>query len=252
MPVRAVLFDLFDTLVDLPLDRLPAIEVGGRAVPSTAGALHAALAPRADVDLEALTATLREIDRAWRQGAGAEGRELPTVERFARLCACLDLHDEELPELLTQVHMGMIADLAETPAHHARVLDSLRPQLRLGLCSNFSHAPTALAILERARLRERLDAIAISHEVGLRKPRREIFEAALARLGVAPREAVHVGDNLEADVEGAAAAGLRTVWLTRRVGDPEAARAAYRGPPPHWIVRDLGEIPALLSNLREL
>jgi len=252
MRPRAIVFDLFDTLVDLPMERLPTVEIDGRVVRSTARALHTALAERAHVEFERFAATLGEIDRAWREGAGREGRELATVERFTRLCARLELADPELPERLTHVHMGMIAGLAQTPAHHARVLDGLRARARLGLCSNFSHAPTALAILEQAELRGRLDAIAISHEVGLRKPRREIFEAVLARLGVAPGEAIHVGDSLEADVAGAAALGLRTVWLTRRIADAPAALARHRGPQPDWIVRDLEEIQQLFSNSNEV
>ena len=46
-----------------------------------------------------------------------------------------------------------------------------------------------------------------------------------------PEELLHVGDNLVADIEGAATLGMRTVWLTRKVKDPDAALAAYEGPP---------------------
>jgi HAD superfamily hydrolase (TIGR01509 family) len=252
MQPRAIIFDLFDTLVDLPMERLPTVEIDGRVVRSTTRALHATLTERVPIEFERFAAALGEVDRAWREGPGREGRELATVERFTRLCARLELADPELPERLTNIHMGMIAGLAETPAHHASVLDELRARVRLGLCSNFSHAPTALAILEQAELLARLDAIAISHEVGLRKPRREIFEAVLARLGVAPEQAIHVGDSLDADVAGAAALGLRTVWLTRRIADAPAALARHQGPRPDWILRDLGEIPQLFSNSHEI
>jgi len=252
MPVRAVVFDLFDTLVDLPMDRLPRVEIGGRSVPSTAGALHAALARSAPVSFERFAGALREVDRGWRDTAAREGLELPTLERFTRLLERLEISAPGLPELLTEIHMSMIAGLARTPPHHAGVLDRLRGRARLGLCSNFSHAPTARAILEGASLDARLDAVAISHEVGLRKPRREIFEAALAGLDASPAEAIHVGDNLDADVAGAAALGIRTVWVTRCVPDPDAALVRHRGPKPDWIVQDLAEIPALLESSREL
>jgi putative hydrolase of the HAD superfamily len=83
--------------------------------------------------------------------------------------------------------------------------------------------------------------------VGWRKPRREIFEALLGDLGLAPGDVLHVGDNLEADVGGAAALGMRTAWLTRRVSDPSAARERYPGPPPDFTIADLAELPALLD-----
>ena len=88
----------------------------------------------------------------------------------------------------------------------------------------------------------------ISEEIGLCKPRSEIFAAVADRLGVAPDEIAHVGDSLEADVAGAAAVGQRTVWLTRRVADPEAALASYTGVRPDHSIADLADLEAWLSG----
>ena len=55
-----------------------------------------------------------------------------------------------------------------------------------------------------------------SEEVGTAKPHPEIFEAALRAAGVTAAEAVHVGDDPERDIAGAAAAGMRTVWVNLR------------------------------------
>ena len=58
--------------------------------------------------------------------------------------------------------------------------------------------------------------------VGAAKPDPRIFHAALARAGVAPDEAVHVGDTLANDVAGARAAGITPIHF-----DPfRACRAA--------------------------
>lgn len=54
-----------------------------------------------------------------------------------------------------------------------------------------------------------------SREHGAAKPDPSIFHAACARLGCAPGEVLHVGDHIEADVLGAARAGLRTAWVHR-------------------------------------
>jgi FMN phosphatase YigB (HAD superfamily) len=48
-----------------------------------------------------------------------------------------------------------------------------------------------------------------------------------------------VGDNLAADVAGAAALGIRTVWITRRVADPAAALAKHTGARPDHQIADL-------------
>jgi HAD superfamily hydrolase (TIGR01549 family) len=247
MPTRAIVFDLFDTLVDLPMDALPRLAIGGRLVPSTAGALHREVAARKPIELDAFVAMLAEVDRTHRETHYAAGRELPTLDRFTALVARLGLADPELAQRLTDVHMGMVASVARAHAHHPALLARLRRRARLGVCSNFSHTPTALAVLSTAGLGEALDAVVVSHDAGWRKPRREIFEAVLEALAVAPAEAVHVGDSLAADIAGAAALGMRTAWITRCVRDVEAALARHSGPAPTWVIRDLAELEPLLD-----
>lgn len=52
-------------------------------------------------------------------------------------------------------------------------------------------------------------------EHGVAKPDASIFHAACTRLDTAPAEVLHVGDDIELDVVGAARAGLRTCWINR-------------------------------------
>jgi putative hydrolase of the HAD superfamily len=93
------------------------------------------------------------------------------------------------------------------------LLDSLRERgLKTGLVSN-AWDPRWLMERELASmgLLERLDAIVFSSEVGVRKPRPEIFYRVLDELGVEPERSVFVGDRLEADIRGAADLGMTTV-----------------------------------------
>jgi FMN phosphatase YigB (HAD superfamily) len=244
--IRAVVFDLFDTLVDLSMHDLPRVEIEGRSIPTTAGALHDVVASRSDVAFEHFTQTLLAVDREFRQTRYAQGLELPTLERFEVLVERLGVTEPGLPNLLTETHMGLIRDQVSVPAHHESVLERLGGQVRLGLCSNFSHSETALAVLSEHRLRNALDVLVISDAVGVRKPRPEIFRSVLAALDAAPEETLHVGDSLSADVGGAASLGIRTAWITRRIPDIDAALAKHDGPPPDHTVADLAEIEALL------
>jgi putative hydrolase of the HAD superfamily len=66
-----------------------------------------------------------------------------------------------------------------------------------------------------------LDGVVTSAEVGAGKPDPRIFERALQVAGVAAGEALHVGDKVDNDVNGAAAAGVRGV-LVQRDGTPPA------------------------------
>jgi HAD superfamily hydrolase (TIGR01493 family) len=249
MPLRAILFDLFDTLVDLYIERLPEVEFAGRRVRYTTAALHAEIMKRAEVDFETFARALAAVDRELRAEREGAGRELPTLERFEALAARLGLPHPDLPEALTRVHMGKLREHARGLPHHAGVLAGLRRDFRLGICSNFSHAPTARAILAEAGLAPSLDFVAISEEVGFRKPRPEIFRACLERLGVAPEETLHVGDRLAEDVVGARALGLRTCWITRRVPDPARALAEHAGAPPDEVIADLAELPERVRGL---
>ena len=52
-------------------------------------------------------------------------------------------------------------------------------------------------------------------QLGCAKPDAAIFHAACKQLGVAPEDAVYVGDDVLLDVRGAQQAGLRAVWLNR-------------------------------------
>jgi putative hydrolase of the HAD superfamily len=247
-PLRAVVFDLFDTLVDLDMQGLPLVTVGERTFPSTAGVLHEEVRAVSDLPLERFANALFEVDRELRAPRTAEGRELPTLERFEAVLARLGIADPALALRMTETHMRLLRAQVTHLAHHPEVLARLRGRVRLAVCSNFSHSPTALRVLEEAGLRWLFDAVIVSDAVGYRKPRAEIFRATLGALGTAPAETLHVGDSLSADVAGAAALGLRTAWLTRAVRDPERARREHTGPAPHHVVSDLAEVAALVEE----
>ncbi|MBS0581531.1 MAG: HAD-IA family hydrolase [Proteobacteria bacterium] len=85
---------------------------------------------------------------------------------------------------------------------------------------------------------------------GTAKPAAEIFHAACARLGLAPDEVLHVGDDPELDVIGAHRAGLRSVWLHRgnATWTEASAQSEVR---PDLTVRDLGELVDALGDAPE-
>ena len=232
--------------MDLTLEALRPVRIAGELVSPTAPALHASLGAT-EVSFEAFVHALRGVDKEVRRVQHREGREVSTRERFGALTRALGIADEALVERLRREHMGRLRGQVRELGHHPALLRALRRRLPLAVCSNFTDAETAFDVLRGAGLDDCFDVVTISEAVGWRKPRREIFEALLAELGVASGEVLHVGDNLEADVAGAAALGMRTAWVTRRVADPGAARARYTGPPPDFTIADLAELPALLD-----
>jgi putative hydrolase of the HAD superfamily len=70
-------------------------------------------------------------------------------------------------------------------------------------------------ILQVLGIRELIDLWVTSGEVHSGKPHHPIFNAALAKAGVPPAEALHVGDNYEGDVLGAREVGIHALFLSR-------------------------------------
>jgi putative hydrolase of the HAD superfamily len=105
-----------------------------------------------------------------------------------------------------------MADLEAAP-----VLQRLKNDgLKLGVISNFDFR--LYRILEGLDLSRYFDSITISSEAGYAKPRREVYDAALARAGVAARDAMHVGDSEHLDFAPAAALGMAAVLVDRETG----------------------------------
>jgi putative hydrolase of the HAD superfamily len=87
------------------------------------------------------------------------------------------------------------------------------------------------------------EAVVISAEVGFAKPDASVFGLALDKLGVAPKDAWHVGDSLWTDVAGAKAAGLTAVWLNRH-----GCLRGENDPEPDVEIRSLSDLMVLLGR----
>jgi 2-haloalkanoic acid dehalogenase type II len=72
------------------------------------------------------------------------------------------------------------------------------------------------ADLSRIGLHEHFRFSVSAAEVGVAKPHVAIFQHASERLGIAPENILHVGDDPHADIIGARAAGMRTAWINRQ------------------------------------
>jgi putative hydrolase of the HAD superfamily len=122
-------------------------------------------------------------------------------------------------------------------------LAALRSRYKLGLITN---GPSAIqrAKIERFGLAEYFDELVVSGEVGVAKPDPAIFRLALERLGVAPDEALFVGDSPEYDLRGAAAAGMPFVWM-----NPGAEALPESIPQPLATIGRLGQLLEVLASI---
>jgi putative hydrolase of the HAD superfamily len=168
--------------------------------------------------------------------------ELPLAGMVVRLCEHLHalMSNHGRPRPLTWRHAD-IADefVAESHRYFERnrpVLAQLRRRFRLGVISN-NWGNTAGWCAEHG-LAPYLDVMIDSKLVGAAKPDPRIFQAALDALGLPAAACVYVGDRYDADVRGAHAAGLTSIWLTG--AEPRPA------PDPAVPCATIAQLPDLL------
>jgi putative hydrolase of the HAD superfamily len=248
-PYRAVLFDLFDTLVRFDRERLPLVRVSGREIRSSVGRLHEVLRPSAPhVTLEALHGAMGESWKEAERLRAIDHREVAAPERFAHLFRCLSLDPEACaPGLITELietHRAELARAVDFPPHHRALLDDLVGRYRLAVVSNFDYTPTALAILREAGIAHLFETIVVSDSVGWRKPAPVIFRQTLDRMGLTPGDTLFVGDRIDIDVAGAHAVGMDSAWVNPS-GEPVPPGLV----PPTHDLRDLGDLrPVLVKS----
>jgi HAD superfamily hydrolase (TIGR01549 family) len=237
---RAILFDLCDTLVHFDAERLPLVEIDNQPTRTTARAVYAAIGPSPPVDFDGFFACLKAVTSEIAAQREADHREVTSQERFRRLLDRLGLAASPREAVrLVEAHMTRLAEALVTPEHHPRVLATLAERYRLGVVTNFDHAPTVRSILLRDGLDSYFDTVIISSEIGWRKPHGTMFGTAIERLGIPAADALFVGDNFELDVVGASRAGLTAVWYQRG-----AREMPHHG---HHAISDLAELPRLLD-----
>ena len=123
----------------------------------------------------------------------------------------------------------------------------------VGIVSNTISGRGVREILARYGVLADLGPSAYSDEIGVRKPGREIFEAALAGLDADPADVLYVGDKSVNDGRGGKDAGIGTVCLLRggKDSDEELAQALAGGFADHVLDSPDALIDLLVERLRE-
>jgi HAD superfamily hydrolase (TIGR01509 family) len=131
--------------------------------------------------------------------------------------------------------MAIFSAARNLVAPYADVLDGLE---RLGRRTLIGSISNGNADLRAIGLDHHFKVSVAAHSFGQAKPAPAIFLAACAELGVAPADAVYVGDDILLDVRGAQQAGLRAVWLNRT----GSARHLEHGVTPDAICTDFDQL----------
>jgi phosphoserine phosphatase len=260
MKVRAVIFDLDETLIEEETSNDASVLAAGELAVTRHGVDRVAL-------LAALRKSSRELFLAgpfidYCRDIGISAREAlwgtfagddPSLALLRRWMPSYRLRSwaAALAEVGVDDH-ALAAELVEffevdrsrrhvVFAESEQVLHHLRKNFRLALITN--GAPDIQgAKIDGSNLAGFFDTIVISGDHGFGKPDPRIFRLVLERLEVAPHEAVMIGDSLNRDIAGARDAGIRTIWINRYNRTPTGDH-----PVPEVELTDLRALPTILT-----
>jgi len=182
-------------------------DLGGVIVRTEYQAPRQHLAERLGLEYEDLVRLVFESETSRKASVGAVAEE----EHWAAVTRRLNRPASEAEAIRDEFFAGDIADRALI-----EFIRSLRPGVKTGLISN---AWLGLrGYITKQKFDDAFDGMIISAEVGVTKPKAEIYLLALEQLGVSPSEALFVDDFLE-NVEGARAVGMSAIHFR----DPASA-----------------------------
>lgn len=206
--VRAVAFDLFNTLITVAPQTME--DANARLLKSLAAS---------DFTLEANSfarahraAAIRHI-----QESRKDGRE---THNSLWISDALEAQgygvspDDYRIALAVDAYFSAFLDHCRLIPRTREMLATLQPFYQLGLLSNFTHGPAARELLSHLGLDIFFEVVIISGELGYRKPHPIPFLELVGRLGVPNHQIIYVGDDPEPDIFGARQAGLQPVWST--------------------------------------
>ncbi|WP_135828669.1 HAD family hydrolase [Halorussus halobius] len=194
--------------------------------------------------LDEATAAVGAPDISREAYLDAHSRHLDSESRVPIFAELLPETGDVSPEALTDAYREKVADSLVAVEGVPELLADLREEYALGLLTN-GPGDAQQSKLDRFGWVDAFDAVVITGHIEAGKPDERAFRAVLDDLGVAPDEAVYVGDDPEADVEGATNVGMAAVQVVFEGGpDRHPDADAY-------VERDAlaTDLPGILATL---
>jgi putative hydrolase of the HAD superfamily len=147
---------------------------------------------------------------------------------------------DQLPVFLAEMSRGISRHRLGLYPHAREVLDVLRGRYPLSLVTDAQNA-YARGELHKVGLLGYFDPIIVSGDHGFRKPDRRLFQLALDGMGVAPENALYVGNDMHRDIFGARQVGMRTVMF-----DSDQGTKSHLDCEPDYTITDLRDLQEIL------
>ena len=204
MAIKAVGFDLFDTLVTASADGEACLR----------GIYDYLYSDGLEAPYETFVEAYRMLRKQQREARQAQHREVTNSES---ICGAADLLGHSLDPTSRTVRQAVRAYFQpwslELRKGAFSTLKALRQIVKLGLVTNFTDVAFVEECLTTCGIHDFFDAITVSADCGWRKPSPRIFQVFLTNLGVSAMDCLFVGDDLESAVRGAKQAGMLVAYL---------------------------------------
>ena len=211
--IKAVIFDLDDTLYDYKALERAAFECVGELVRERLG-----------VSEEQCEEAFMRARHATKEMLGETATSHSRMLYFQKTLEYLDIRPLYLALEMYETYWGFfLVNMSMYPGAR-ELLEALHEKyIRVGVCTDL------LAHIQHRKLRrlgmmDDVDCLVTSEEAGVEKPAPGIFKLCLEKLRLPAEVVCFVGDNLERDVKGAMAAGLQAVWFHPGASQEEKAQ----------------------------
>ena len=241
MALRAILFDINGTLIDIETD-----EQRLRSYATISSLLRY---QGIDIAAPALRARYLALDAEQRAVSREQYPEIDVVAIWQQIV------DETASALAAPAPRGALAPLlAGLHRQQSRnrlrlypgvlaVLDELAQHYTLGVVTDGQVAYARPELAELGLL-DRFAPIIVSGAYGYRKPDPRLFAAALAAWQLAPSEAIYVGNDMHCDIFGAQQAGLAAIFVPTQYGAQQ-----HPGVTPDLQIARIADLPAAVAAL---
>ncbi len=168
---------------------------------------------RVALDLERFTETYRPINRKYWK-LFREDKVSKSDLRYSRLREAFDALEfeagDDLIHTLSEEYIAYLSLNNQLFDHALEVLEYLRKKYSLHIITN-GFEEVQHRKLASSRLEPYFEHVVTSENVGVKKPDPRIFQYAMEKAEARPRESIMIGDNYEADIQGALNVGMRAI-----------------------------------------
>jgi len=247
MDIRALLFDVNGTLIDIETDegleeiyRAIAHFLTYQGISLHRWEVHDLYFQIMQQQRAQSAETFAEFDvvEVWREflrnKASDYTRSLPSEKQ------------EQLPLFLAELHRGIARNRLRLYPQVRETLDQLRSHYRMGVVSDAQSA-YAVAELHAVGLLNYFNPIIVSGDYGYRKPDPRLFQKALDALKVRPEQALFFGNDLFHDISGAQQVGMKAILVSYNQGNTLSQTIS-----PDYTICRFAELPQAVNYFMRL